>query len=78
MAGFGIQTLIVALVLGGVVVVVAWKRPFVVLAALILLVPFRDLSSRWMNASTDLSPDWAGHPIYSKIRAKYGKPSSPR
>jgi hypothetical protein len=58
MAGFGIQTLIVAVVLGGIVISVAWKRPFQVLAALLILLPFRDLSIRWMNASTDLSPDW--------------------
>jgi hypothetical protein len=58
MAGFGIQTLIVALVLGGIVISIAWKRPFQVLAALLILLPFRDLSIRWMNASTDLSPDW--------------------
>jgi hypothetical protein len=58
MAGFGIQTLIVALVIGGIAIVVAWKRPFLVLAALVLLVPFRDLNIRWMNAATDLSPEW--------------------
>ena len=57
MAGFGIQTLIVALVIGGIAIVVAWKRPFLVLAALVLPVPFRDLSIRWMNATTDLSPE---------------------
>ncbi|MDF1501260.1 MAG: O-antigen ligase family protein [Anaerolineales bacterium] len=58
MADYGLSTLFVVFVLGGVAFVAAWKRPFPVLAALVLLVPFRDLSIRWMNASTDLSPEW--------------------
>ncbi len=58
MSGFGTQTLIVALIAGGLTVVLSWRWSFQVLAALVLLVPFRDLSIRWMNASTTLTPDW--------------------
>ncbi|MGB2897457.1 MAG: hypothetical protein WBB65_15015 [Anaerolineales bacterium] len=58
MAGFGSSTLIVVVVLGTIAFIIGWRRPFAVLSALILLIPFRDLSIRWMNASTDLSPEW--------------------
>lgn len=58
MAGFGSATLIVVVVLGAIAFIIGWRRPFSVLSALILLIPFRDLSIRWMNASTDLSPEW--------------------
>ncbi|MCJ7823805.1 MAG: hypothetical protein MUP44_02800 [Anaerolineales bacterium] len=58
MAGFGSSTLIVVVVLGLTALIIGWRRPFAVLSALILLIPFRDLSIRWMNASTDLSPEW--------------------
>ncbi len=52
------KTLIVLLAVGVPVAWGAWGRPFPTLAALVLLVPFRDLSIRWMNASKDLSPEW--------------------
>ena len=58
MAGFGSSTLIVVVVLGTTAFIIGWRRPFAVLSALVLLIPFRDLSIRWMNASTDLSPEW--------------------
>ena len=58
MAGFGSSTLIVVVVLGTIAFIIGWRRPFAVLSALVLLIPFRDLSIRWMNASTDLSPEW--------------------
>jgi hypothetical protein len=58
MAGFGSSTLIVVVVLGTSAFIIGWRRPFAVLSALVLLIPFRDLSIRWMNASTDLSPEW--------------------
>jgi hypothetical protein len=58
MLGFDLYTLIVLVALGGAAFTIAWNWPFRVLAALILLIPFRDLSIRWMNASTNLSPEW--------------------
>ncbi len=58
MAGFGSSTLIVVVVLGAIAFIIGWRRPFAVLSALVLLIPFRDLSIRWMNAYTDLSPEW--------------------
>jgi hypothetical protein len=58
MAGFGSSTLIVMVVLGAIAFIIGWRRPFAVLSALVLLIPFRDLSIRWMNASTDLSAEW--------------------
>jgi hypothetical protein len=58
MAGFGSATLIVVVVLGTIAFIIGWRRPFTMLSALVLLIPFRDLSIRWMNASTDLSPEW--------------------
>jgi len=58
MSGFDFNTLIIALVVGGLTLLLAWRWPFQVLAALVLLIPFRDLSIRWMNAYTNLSPDW--------------------
>ena len=58
MAGFGSATVIVVVVLGVIAFIIGWRRPFSVLSALVLLIPFRDLSIRWMNASTDLSPEW--------------------
>jgi hypothetical protein len=45
-------------VLGTIAFIIGWRRPFAVLSALILFIPFRDLSIRWMNASTDLSSEW--------------------
>ena len=58
MAGFGSSTLIVVVVLGTIAFLIGWRRPFAVLSALVLLIPFRDLSIRWMNASTDLPAEW--------------------
>jgi len=52
------NTLIVLLVLGALTFALAWRWPFPVLAALLLLAPFRDLGIRWMNAGTDLSAAW--------------------
>ncbi|TFH37004.1 MAG: hypothetical protein E4G99_03595 [Anaerolineales bacterium] len=58
MQWFDIHTLVVLALLGLPAILIAWRQPFWVLSALLLLVPLRDLSIRWMNASTDLSPDW--------------------
>jgi len=58
MALLDVRTLMVLLAVGVPVAWAAWGRPFPTLAALVLLAPFRDLSIRWMNASTDLSPEW--------------------
>jgi len=58
MAGFGSSTLIVVVILGTIAFIIGWRQPFAVLSALVLLIPFRDLSIRWMNASTGLSPEW--------------------
>jgi len=55
---FDAQTLIVLIVLGAPAALLAWSWPFQVMAVLVLLVPFRDLSIRWMNAGTDLSAAW--------------------
>ena len=48
-------TLIVAAIAGIVTLFVGWKRPFVVLAALVILIPFRDLMTRWLSSHSELS-----------------------
>ena len=58
MTGFGLSTLIVVVVVGTITFIIGWRRPFAVLSVQVLLIPFRDLSIRWMNASTGLSSEW--------------------
>jgi hypothetical protein len=50
-------TLIIAATAALVAAVIAWNRPFYVLAALVLLIPFRDFVTRWLNAHTQLPID---------------------
>jgi hypothetical protein len=57
LADFGGTTLIVVGVVGALTFLVGWKRPFWALSALVLLIPFRDFSTRWMNVHTDLAVD---------------------
>jgi len=52
--GFDTTTLIMLLTLGPIVIVLGWLRPFWVLSTLVLLLPFRDLSIRILNAFTDI------------------------
>jgi hypothetical protein len=52
--GFDTTTLILLLLLGPAVFILGWFQPFVVLSALVLLLPFRDLSIRVLNAFTDI------------------------
>jgi O-antigen ligase len=58
MLGLDTNTLIVAAVMGGVTILVAWRYSFAVFSALVLLLPFRDLSIRWMNVNLELPPAW--------------------
>ena len=58
MTQLGGTTLVVFLIAGGLTLVVAWRRPFLVLSGLVLAVPFRDLGTRWMSVHGGLStPD---------------------
>lgn len=52
---YGAWTVAVVAVVGAITLLVGWKRPFVMLSALILGVPFRDFATRWMNVHTDLT-----------------------
>ncbi len=52
--GFDTTTLVLLLILGPIVFVLGWKWPFTVLSALVLLLPFRDLSIRILNALTEI------------------------
>jgi len=52
--GFDATTLVLLLILGPIVFVLGWLRPFWVLSTLVLLLPFRDLSIRTLNAFTDI------------------------
>jgi hypothetical protein len=54
---YGIETLVVALIVGAVSLLVGLRRPFTVLAALLLLLPFHEWSRRWMLASLQLSAE---------------------
>jgi hypothetical protein len=53
--GFDTTTLVLLLILGAITILIGWKRPFEVLAALVLILPFRDFSIRVLNAFTDIS-----------------------
>jgi hypothetical protein len=55
MALYGSATLLVALIVGLITVVVGWTKPFYPLTFLILVVPFRDFMTRWLNVHTGLS-----------------------
>lgn len=48
-------TLLVVLVVGAATAFVGWRRPYLVLAILVLGVPFRDLSTRWLLAHSGWS-----------------------
>ncbi|MGB2897458.1 MAG: O-antigen ligase family protein [Anaerolineales bacterium] len=52
--GFDTTTLVLLLILGPIVFVLGWLRPFWVLSTLVLILPFRDLSIRMLNAFTDI------------------------
>jgi hypothetical protein len=52
---FGGSTLIVGAIVFALTIVVGWRRPFTMLAVLILGLPFRDFATRWLNVHTDLS-----------------------
>jgi len=55
MADFGVSTLVVAAVVAAATVAVGWRRPFAALSFLILAIPLRDFSTRWMNVHTSLT-----------------------
>lgn len=48
MTAFGITTWAVALALGAATILIGWRRPFLVLAFLLLGVPLRDFITRWI------------------------------
>jgi hypothetical protein len=52
--GFDATTLVLLLILGPIVFVFGWLRPFWALSTLVLLLPFRDFSIRILNAVTDI------------------------
>ena len=52
--GIDATTLVLMLTLGPIIFVLGWLRPFWVLSSLIILLPFRDLSIRILNAFTDI------------------------
>src|SRR3990170_8135504 len=52
---YGGWTLGVAALVGAATLWVGWRRPFLMLSLLLLLVPFRDFSTRWMNVHTGLT-----------------------
>ena len=52
--GIDATTLVLMLTLGPIIFVLGWLRPFWVLSSLVLLLPFRDLSIRILNAFTDI------------------------
>ncbi len=49
-----VLTIVVALIVGIACLLVGRRHPFPLLAALVVLLPFRDFSQRWLNAHTDL------------------------
>ncbi len=51
----GSTTLIVLAVTAGITLLVGLWRPFLMLAVLVLGVPFRDFITRWLNVNTELS-----------------------
>jgi hypothetical protein len=48
MTAFGATTFAVALVVGAATILIGWRRPFLMLAVLILGVPLRDFATRWL------------------------------
>ncbi|MGH2621556.1 MAG: hypothetical protein ACRDHG_13470, partial [Anaerolineales bacterium] len=52
---FGASTLLVVGLVGALALLVGVRRPFAALAALVLLIPFRDFSTRWLNVHSGLS-----------------------
>ena len=52
---FGAFTFIVAAIAAALTVLLGWNRPFLALTALVLLIPFRDFTTRWMNVHTGLT-----------------------
>jgi hypothetical protein len=54
---YGGWTLGVAAVVGTASLLLGWRRPFLVMALLLLLLPLRDFGTRWMNVHTGLSVD---------------------
>ena len=52
---YGTATVIVGAVVGTFALLVGWRRPFLVVSTLVLLVPFRDFATRWMFVRTDLT-----------------------
>ncbi|TFH33212.1 MAG: hypothetical protein E4G99_11750 [Anaerolineales bacterium] len=52
--GFDMTTLLLLLILGPTIFILGWRRPFAVLSGLVLLLPFRDLSIRALNAFTSI------------------------
>jgi hypothetical protein len=52
--GFDTTTLVLLLVLTPIVYILSWRWPFKVLSAFVLVLPFRDLSIRVLNAFTDI------------------------
>jgi hypothetical protein len=53
--GLDATTLVLILTLGPIIFVLGWLRPFWALSTLVLLLPFRDLSIRLLNAFTNIS-----------------------
>ena len=51
---FGAWTIAVVGIVGAATLLIGRRWPFAMLAFLILLVPFRDYSTRWMNVNTEL------------------------
>lgn len=52
---FGASSVLVVGLVGALALLVGARRPFTALAALVLLIPLRDFSTRWLNVHTSLS-----------------------
>ncbi len=52
---FGASSILVVGIVGALALLVGARRPFTTLAALVLLIPFRDFSTRWLNVHSGLS-----------------------
>jgi len=52
---FGASSVLVVGIVGAIVLLVGARRPFTTLTVLVLLIPFRDFSTRWLNVHGDLS-----------------------
>jgi hypothetical protein len=55
MADFGSFTIVVAAVVTVATIATAWRHPLVALSFVILAIPLRDFSTRWMNVHTPLA-----------------------